>query len=114
MQFFVPVISQLLVQLPLLITWTVGLVMAIRYRRTSPTKARLVGIALVILMLDFVLGASAGVLPFMLGLPPDRIGIVFMAIGLVRSIFMTIAWILILRALFRTDASADRPPTYTP
>ena len=98
------VLSQLFVEIPLLVVWIGGLVWAIRTWSRHPRVSLLVVVGLAIQIVD-TLGASAlnGTMPFLMehyGSSIQEMGVFYTVIGIGRSLASTAAWALILVAMF--------------
>lgn len=88
---------------PLLLVWSVGIILAVTRRHEAPATFRLVLIALVLLLLTGVVGVVVNtVLPFLVlrgEVGVGRSGLVLGAVGVVRTL-VDAAWVLLLVALF--------------
>ena len=103
MDLIAPVLLQLAVTSPLLLVWLVGIVLAAL--RLHDPRFRLVLAALILFLILGVAGTVVNlVVPISLQrrfMPASEIGVILGGIGLVRVLLETVAWGLLLVALFR-------------
>lgn len=101
----VAVLTSLGLQAPLFLAWVAGIVVAAVTWRKHATLSLLVTIALAIMLVVGVgLGAIQAALPFVLierGMGAQEVGVALSAVGGLRILLDTVAWALLLIALFR-------------
>lgn len=104
MEMIIPIISSLSVASPLIITWAVGIVIAVMRWQRHPRVSQLVVIALGVLIVAAVLNLTLNVLlPQILmrsGGDATTLGVVFTITGAIFSLIQTVCWAMILVALF--------------
>jgi len=105
------VFSVLIVQIPLIIVWLFGIIIAIARWKKHPQISLLSIIAITGLLFLSVAGNFLGVwLPVMLRTNNwniNRIGVINAAVGFVRSLLAAILWGLLLAAIFSKRNSKD-------
>jgi hypothetical protein len=98
-------VSSCLTQLPLLLVWLVGIVLAVTRWQRHPKVSLLALIALVLALLETILNGLLSVwLPMMLteqGMDSMQIGTVFGVWRFISSIVGAVIWGLVLAAIFR-------------
>ena len=105
MEYLFPILGSYLVQVPLLLVWLVGIFLAMfRWGRHSKVSLLML-IALIILFAQSLFGTFLSVwLPLSAtrdgGMSATQLGSMMSMVGIVRTISTTIAWILILIAVF--------------
>jgi hypothetical protein len=119
-EFFLRLWTQLLPQLPLYLVWLIGLFLALVRWRRHPMPSLLATIAFVL----FLVGAMVGTLLFAWVLSQQHdaawraevVGWMISLIALGRTAVSTVAWVLLLIALFgwRSLPSTSRVPRYEP
>ena len=101
---FTSILSILIVQLPLILVWVIGLVLAIIRWKRHPRASLFTLIAITGLMILSLAGSLLSVwLPVMIrtgGWDVSRIGVINTAVGFVRSLLAAILWGLLLAAIF--------------
>lgn len=105
MDLVLSLLPQLVLSAPLLLLWTVGLVLAVSRRHEAPATYTPVLIALgLFLVMGLVNLVATSVLPITMmrgGAGAARIGAVLGALGLVSTLVNGTGWVLLLLALFR-------------
>lgn len=106
MQFLLAALGSYVVQLPLYVIWLVGLVLALSHRRKRPQTARLVMVAIVLLLVTSLVGTYLDVwLPLALherfGLSFSRMSGILALKGGLQSLIQAMAWGLLFFAIFR-------------
>ncbi|MBN1249442.1 MAG: hypothetical protein JXC32_17405 [Anaerolineae bacterium] len=106
-----PGLSNLLVQLPIIVLWIVGVVVALLRWSRHPRVSLLTLIGLLILLLQsLVTGLLVPWLQITLlgrGMHGSRMGMLMGVVGVVASLIKTGAWGLILVAIFSGRGSGD-------
>jgi hypothetical protein len=104
MEKLVPALSILLVQLPVILVWLVGLVLSLIYWQRHPKVSRLALIALIGFLIIEVIGSYVSIwLPLTLherGLAASQIGIILFVRGIFSSLVSAILWGLLVAAIF--------------
>jgi hypothetical protein len=104
MDMAVGVFSSLLVQLPVILAWLVGIVLSLSYWRQRPRVSRLTLVAICVLLAERLVGTYLSLyLPLTLrerGLSSNQIGISLSIVGFVRSLAQAGSWGLLLAAIF--------------
>ena len=119
MDFISLLLPQLVFQIPAYLAWITGMILAAVYWRKHPWVSLTALIGLGIFFLESVVGLGQGVLlqyrPFSEGMSFQQIGIIYTAIGIIRTAAVTAAWILILVAIFGwRNASRPEPAAEAP
>jgi hypothetical protein len=99
----VPTIQTVLVQIPVLLVWLVGVVLALVYWRRHPMVSTLVLTALGLLFITALFGASLNWwLPLIhaRGVPAARFGLIIGIISIIRAMINATAFALLLAAIF--------------
>ena len=104
------ILGALLVRLPMLIIWGVGLFMAISRWSRHPRKSLFIVIALTVLFFQSMIGAILNAaLPMWLynrGMEGARMGLIFAIRNFGGAIVSAIAWGFLIAALFMPEESA--------
>ncbi len=108
MELVIPTALQLAIHLPQFAIWIVGIYLAMSRRHEHPTGYPLAALAFgILLVMSFISVIVTTTLPgFMAqrGMTPTQIGMAFSFFSIVSIIVSTVAWILVLIALFRRRA----------
>lgn len=93
-------------QIPLLVVWVVGAVLAAAFWQRDPRNSLLILLACLVSLVDMVVfGFIYAAAPIMLRNGMDiggfNVRLVYWGLGFFRACIMAVAWILILVALFR-------------
>ena len=104
MDKLLPVLSSLLFQLPIILVWLVGIILALVFWRRHPIVSAMTLIAFIgFLILSFI-GAWLNIwLPITLqeqGLSAEQISIIFTIRGAINALVYTFLWILVAFAIF--------------
>jgi hypothetical protein len=98
-------VSSCLPQLPLLLVWLVGIVLAVTRWQRHPKVSLLALIALVLALLETILNGFLSMwIPVMFteqGMTPAQIGTAFAVWRFIASIMGAVVWGLVLVAIFR-------------
>jgi hypothetical protein len=112
MSQFASIFSVLIVQIPLILVWLVGIIIAIARWKKHPRISLLSVIAITGLLFLSIAGNYLGMwLPVMLRANNwniSRIGVINTAVGFVRSLLSAILWGLILAAIFSKRNDKDQ------
>jgi hypothetical protein len=104
MERLIPTLTVYLTQLPVILVWLIGLVLALVYWRRHPTVSLLAIIAIVGFLVTSLVGTYLSVwLPLTLqerGWSIGRIGILMTARGVIGSLISAVLWALLLAAVF--------------
>lgn len=104
MNFLAQSISAYLTQIPVILVWLAGIVIAIYNRRRYPQAAVLTLIAVLLFLFTSLAGTAFNTwLPFALharGMAASRMGLIAGIISIVRAILNAIAFGLLLAAIF--------------
>ncbi len=95
---------QLVMSMPLIVIWLVGIGIAAAYRERHPTASMLAIVAFALMFVNAIIGVYTSTLPMMWmeqGLDGDGMAMRMMAIGVARTFFSVVAWALLLVALFK-------------
>lgn len=99
-----PTLVTYLIQLPLLLVWLVGIILAGVYWRRNPVVSLLALVAISMLFLESLVATYLNLwLPVMLsqrGWGAGRIGTFLAAKGLLQSVMSAVAWGLLIAAIF--------------
>jgi hypothetical protein len=97
-------LSQAAVQVPLLLVWIVGMILALLWWQRAPRVALITCVACGVFLLDALIGTFIAVtLPGALlarGQSSGQIGAAFTVIGLARSVLHAALWAAVLFAIF--------------
>jgi hypothetical protein len=97
-------LAQYLTQIPVLLAWLVGIILAIVYWRKHPRVSLLTLIAIVALLAKSLIGSAVAMwLPITLreqGWVASQIGVILVVIGIVQSLVSAVLWGLLLAAIF--------------
>jgi hypothetical protein len=113
-----PVLSQLAIQVPLMLVWLVGMVLALTWWQRAPKVAAVTCVACALFLVDTLIGSVlSATLPAMLierGQSTSQIGVAFAVIGTIRSLLHTVLWCGVLFAIFsgRGPAPAKQVDSY--
>lgn len=114
MEMLVATLSSLLVQLPIILVWIVGLVLALIYRQRHPKVSALAFISILGLFIMLVISTYTSVwLSLGLhsqGISPSQIGITLAVRGIVTSLISTVFWALLIAAIFIGRKPAGNQP----
>jgi heme A synthase len=109
-----PVLSNILVQIPVYLAWIVGLILAVVTWRKHPRASLLTLIGLGMFFVQAVLGnvLSPWLQRAMMrrDVPIRTMQLVLVGRGLITSLVMMIAWTLLLGAIFLPRRSGSSPP----
>ncbi|PWH17486.1 MAG: hypothetical protein DDG60_01870 [Anaerolineae bacterium] len=104
MEYFLPTLGSLLTQAPVLLTWIIGIVLAIIFWRKHPAVSGLTLLAISgFLILDIVNAYLNIRLPSLLleqGVSPSNSMPIFIFRGVISSIINAVLWILLLFSIF--------------
>jgi hypothetical protein len=108
MEFVIPTVFQLAIHLPEFAVWIVGIYLAMSRRHEHPTGYPLAAIAfgifLVLLVISVTVTIALPGLVIQQGMTARQLSLIFGLFGIVASIISTVAWVLVLIALFRRRA----------
>ena len=100
-RWFTLLLPQLLVQLPLWVAWLVGIVLALVFWRKHPRPSMLALIAVVLLLLQSLVGIVELVwIVSQMRLTTEQRGVLVSLLAGARTIISTVAWGLLLGAQF--------------
>lgn len=104
MEIVGPVLGQFVVQLPLLLVYIAGLVLAVARWQQHRRVSLIALIAIALLLFDLIVGTFTAILPTVLLSRYDwsasQIGTVFAVSGIIRSVIVAVAFGLLLWAIF--------------
>ena len=99
MEILVATLSNLLVQLPILLVWLIGIVLAFVFWRRHPQVSLLALIGFGLLFVLTVIGAFLNIaLPVWMSqqrIPASQMSIVYLIRGVIPSLLNAVAWVLI-------------------
>ncbi len=111
MDIFVSTLGMYLIQLPVLIVWLVGGVLALVHWRRHPRVSLLALIALGVFFIQMLVGTYLSIwLPMTLvrqGMSAAQMGLIMMARGVVQSLVSAVAWALLIAAVFGWRSKQD-------
>ncbi|NOZ27789.1 MAG: hypothetical protein GXP39_07025 [Chloroflexi bacterium] len=103
-EFFIPLLSHLIGELPVLFVYVVGIILSLAFWRRYPRPCALTLIAMALLILALIGQASMGAYFAYrgpgLGLEPGRLGQMLMVRTLISSLVRALAFGLLLAAIF--------------
>lgn len=103
-------LAQFAIQVPLLLVWLVGIVLALLWWQRAPKVALVTCVACGLFLLDALIGTAIVVaLPNMLserGQSAVQIGTAFGLVGMVRSLLHAALWVAVLFAIFSGRVAA--------
>jgi hypothetical protein len=100
----IAIFSNLLVQLPVILVWLVGVILSLSYWRRHPKVSRFTLIAIAVLFVESLAGTYLSLyLPLTLserGWNSGRLGILLSTVGFARALVRAVSWGLLLAAIF--------------
>ena len=108
MELVIPTVIQLVIHLPQFAIWIAGIYLAVSRRQEHPTGYPLAAVAFgLLLAMSFISVIVTTVLPGFMAqrnMSAAQIGIAFSLFSVVSTVVGTVAWVLVLIALFRRRA----------
>jgi hypothetical protein len=98
------VLSSLLIQLPIILVWLVGVALSLVFWRRHPTVSAMTLIAFIGFLIVAIIGTYLNTwLPITLqqrGLTAGRIGTILAVTGIINALVHTCLWVLVTMAIF--------------